>query len=97
MLIYRSNITSQPEIDIIISVNETLLDETLLKESNLLTVRLGSAYSLPDSWSLNGPQYNYTVGLPIPATAEVIIFPLQHVVIFTQKQVDCLPFIFMIF
>ncbi|XP_002122550.2 cilia- and flagella-associated protein 70 [Ciona intestinalis] len=57
------------EIDIKISVNEPLLDGEHLTQSNLFTVRLGSAYSLPDSWS-SGSHYNYIVGLPVPVTSE---------------------------
>ncbi|XP_039248406.2 cilia- and flagella-associated protein 70-like [Styela clava] len=58
------------EIDVVISVNEQLLESSNLTQSNLLTVRVGSAYSLPDSWSLLGAQYNYAIGMPIPTAAE---------------------------
>lgn len=58
------------EIDVAISVNDTLLDANSLMSSNLLTVRIGSAYSLPDSWSLLGVQHNYSIGLPVPTSGE---------------------------
>ena len=61
----------QPEVDIIASVNDALLDSSQSARSNLLTLRVGSLYSLPDSWTSAGAQYNYTVGLPIPVSAEV--------------------------
>jgi hypothetical protein len=61
----------QPEIDVVLSVNEPLLDESQLKDGNLMTVTVESLFSPPDSWQLQGQQYFYTVALPIPANTEV--------------------------
>jgi len=51
-------------------VNEPLIDPQQLLHSNLLTVRLGSIYSIPDAWTQGG-HFNYIVGLPVPTGGEV--------------------------
>ena len=51
-------------------MNEPLIDPEQLLHSNLFTVRVGSAYSIPDQWSQGG-HFNYIVGLPVPVSAEV--------------------------
>ncbi|CAK8696784.1 unnamed protein product [Clavelina lepadiformis] len=60
----------KPELDISMSVNEALIEQDQNLQSNLLTVRVGSAYSIPDPWSSSGSQYNYVVGLPVPVNAD---------------------------
>uniref|UniRef100_H2YPZ9 C2 domain-containing protein n=1 Tax=Ciona savignyi TaxID=51511 RepID=H2YPZ9_CIOSA len=59
----------KPEVDVKIHVNEPLLVGEQLTQSNLFTVRVASAYSLPDSWS-SGSHFNYIVGLPVPVTSD---------------------------
>ena len=44
----------------------------VLIDSNLLSVHVDSAFSLPDTWQIQmAQQYNYTASLPIPVSSEV--------------------------
>lgn len=61
----------QPELDVVISVNEPLFDSSQESGGNLLTFTAESLYSPPDSWSPVGPQHTYTVALPVPISGEV--------------------------
>lgn len=44
----------------------------VLIDSNLLSVHVDSAFSVPDTWQIQmAQQYNYTASLPIPVSSEV--------------------------
>ncbi len=47
-----------------------MLSEDQLKESNLLTITVEAAYSVPEIWNPSGTQYMYNITLPVPLTAE---------------------------
>ncbi|XP_067912400.1 cilia- and flagella-associated protein 70 isoform X2 [Heterodontus francisci] len=53
-------------LDIDVSVPEPLLSEAQLEGSNLLRITTESAYSVPESWTLTGTQFNYIVSLFLP-------------------------------
>ncbi|XP_069761499.1 cilia- and flagella-associated protein 70 isoform X2 [Narcine bancroftii] len=57
-------------LDIAVSVPEPLLSETQLEGSNLLRITAESAYSVPESWNLTGPQFNYIVALFLPLSTQ---------------------------
>lgn len=60
-----------PEIEVQVSVAQPLLTETQLHNSNLLSVHLDSAFSVPDSWQIQmAQQFNYTASLPVPISTE---------------------------
>nr|XP_033770592.1 cilia- and flagella-associated protein 70 isoform X2 [Geotrypetes seraphini] len=61
---------SKPSLEVSISVPEPLLSENQFSHSNLLKVTVETVYSVPESWSLLGPQYNYVVCLQVPMTRE---------------------------
>ena len=61
--------TDQPELEVTISVNQSLLEPRELNGSNLFTVQLDSAYSVPESWQ-SGAQFTYTITLPVPITSQ---------------------------
>ncbi|XP_059148313.1 cilia- and flagella-associated protein 70-like isoform X2 [Physella acuta] len=56
----------KPEVDIKVTVNQALLDESRLSQSNLLTLSIGSLYSPPESWTLTGQQYFFNASMPVP-------------------------------
>ncbi|KAK3728400.1 hypothetical protein QZH41_017640 [Actinostola sp. cb2023] len=58
-----------PEIEITVSVSQPLLNESQLQASNLLSVHVDSAYSIPEAMQPAQP-FLYTVSLPIPLTAQ---------------------------
>ncbi|XP_038074225.1 cilia- and flagella-associated protein 70-like isoform X4 [Patiria miniata] len=58
------------EIDVVVSVTEALLSEDQLKESNLLTITVEAAYSVPETWNPSGTQYMYNITLPVPLSNE---------------------------
>eukprot|EP00058_Branchiostoma_floridae_P027859 XP_002613350.1 hypothetical protein BRAFLDRAFT_118737 [Branchiostoma floridae] len=61
----------KPELDILVTVQSPLLYEENLADTNLLRVTVESGFSLPDSWTPTpAAQFNYTVSLPLPVTAE---------------------------
>ncbi|XP_015774260.1 PREDICTED: cilia- and flagella-associated protein 70-like [Acropora digitifera] len=56
-----------PEIEVHVSVSQSLLTETQLNSSNLLSVHVNSVYSVPEAWQVQmAQQFNYTVSLPVP-------------------------------
>ncbi|KAL4238526.1 Cilia- and flagella-associated protein 70 [Mactra antiquata] len=59
----------RPEIDVMLSVNEPLVDETL-QSGNLMTVTVESMFSPPESWTVTGTQYAYAAALPVPVNSE---------------------------
>jgi len=60
-----SNEEVKPEVDIRISVNQPLIDEDVKSQTNFMTVKIGSAYSLPESWTTPNQNYNYVIGFPM--------------------------------
>ncbi|CAB3976881.1 cilia- and flagella-associated 70-like [Paramuricea clavata] len=60
----------QPELEVTISVNQALLAPQELDGSNLFTVQMDSAYSVPESWQSGGQSFTYTVTLPVPITSQ---------------------------
>ncbi|XP_053327861.1 cilia- and flagella-associated protein 70 [Spea bombifrons] len=60
----------KPSLEVAVSVPEPLLSEGQISDGNQLTVTVEAAYSVPESWNTTGPQYNYAVGLQIPAAGE---------------------------
>ena len=61
---------SKPEAEIIISVVTPLLDEEMIKNTNLFTVRAGSAYSLPDGFLANSSNHTYGIGFPVTVSSK---------------------------
>lgn len=61
----------QPEIDVLLSVNEPLVDEGQINNSNLVTITMESLFSPPEPWTVTGTQYAYAAALPLPINAEV--------------------------
>ncbi|XP_074628391.1 cilia- and flagella-associated protein 70-like isoform X2 [Acropora palmata] len=60
-----------PEIEVHVSVSQSLLTETQLNSSNLLSVHVNSVYSVPEAWQVQmAQQFNYTVSLPVPLSKE---------------------------
>ncbi|KAK3801767.1 hypothetical protein RRG08_048354 [Elysia crispata] len=62
--------TPKAELDIKVTVNEPLLDESLLTDGNLMTISIGSLYSPPETWSVVGTQYMYSTAMPVPISHE---------------------------
>ncbi|XP_032087353.1 cilia- and flagella-associated protein 70 isoform X2 [Thamnophis elegans] len=66
--------TLRPEtkasIDVLVSVQESLLTQNQLSEGNLLRVTVEALYSVPEAFIHTGPQYNYMVGFQVPAVGE---------------------------
>ena len=54
-----------------VSVNEPLLTDNQMKETNLMSVTIESLYSPPEGWQTGSPAYHYTVCLPVPSAADV--------------------------
>lgn len=61
----------QPEMEVVISVQESLLEGTQIDQGNLMTLTIESLYSPPESWTMTGSQYAYAAALPIPMSADV--------------------------
>ncbi|XP_041353572.1 cilia- and flagella-associated protein 70-like isoform X3 [Gigantopelta aegis] len=69
---------SRPEVDVTISVNDALLDESQLNDGNLFAITMESLYSPPDSWTQTGQQYHFVATLPIPVSGEkefTLVYP----------------------
>ncbi|XP_061173813.1 cilia- and flagella-associated protein 70-like isoform X1 [Saccostrea echinata] len=60
----------KPEMEVVISVQESLLEGTQIDQGNLMTLTVESLYSPPESWTMTGTQYAYCSALPIPVSAD---------------------------
>ncbi|CAH1791968.1 unnamed protein product, partial [Owenia fusiformis] len=77
------------ELDVVAFVGEPLLTEPQLQDSNLMSVSVESMYSPPDAWMPSGPQFIYTVALPIPITGEkenTVVFPAGSLKMAAEKE-----------
>ena len=55
------------------SVNDPILTDTQIKETNLMNLTVESLYSPPEAWNLqNSAQYMFTATTPMPLGAEVV-------------------------
>lgn len=68
---HKSQTFFQPEMEVVISVQESLLEGTQIDQGNLMTLTIESLYSPPESWTMTGSQYAYAAALPIPMSADV--------------------------
>lgn len=64
----------QPTLEVTVSTPKQLLSDTQLSESNLLTVTVETAYSVPEVWNTaaSGPQYSYVAALQVPLTSQKV-------------------------
>lgn len=76
----------QAEVDVLLSVNEPLIDESQLNNSNLVTLTMESLYSPPDSWTTTGTQYAYAAALPLPVNSEVGSLQNFHVFLLSEAK-----------
>ncbi|KAK3520311.1 hypothetical protein QTP70_021354 [Hemibagrus guttatus] len=61
----------KPTLEVTVSTAEPLLSDTQLSESNLLTVTVETAYSVPEVWNAAaGPQHSYVATLQVPLTSQ---------------------------
>ncbi|XP_070616887.1 cilia- and flagella-associated protein 70 isoform X3 [Erythrolamprus reginae] len=58
---------TKASIDVLVSVQESLLTQHQLSEGNLLRVTVEALYSTPEAFITTGPQFNYMVGFQVPA------------------------------
>lgn len=63
----------QPTLEVTVRAPEPLLTDTQLSESNLFTVTVETAYSVPEVWNTApGPQHSYVAALQIPLTSQQV-------------------------
>lgn len=63
----------QPTLEVTVSVPEPLLSDAQLSESNLITVTVETAYSIPEVWNtVPGPQHSYVAALQVPLTSQKV-------------------------
>ncbi|XP_066499123.1 cilia- and flagella-associated protein 70 isoform X2 [Hoplias malabaricus] len=61
----------KPTLEVTVSVPEPLHSDSQLSESNLLSVTVETAYSVPEVWTHSpGQPFNYVAALQVPLTAE---------------------------
>ncbi|XP_058266386.1 cilia- and flagella-associated protein 70 isoform X3 [Hemibagrus wyckioides] len=62
----------KPTLEVTVSTPEPLLSDIQLSESNLLTVTVETAYSVPEVWNAaaTGPQHSYIAALQVPLTSQ---------------------------
>ncbi|XP_026771916.3 cilia- and flagella-associated protein 70 isoform X1 [Pangasianodon hypophthalmus] len=61
----------KPTLEVTVSAPEPLLSDTRLSESNLFTVTVETAYSVPEVWNAAaGPQQSYVAALQVPLTSQ---------------------------
>uniref|UniRef100_A0A8C4SFM9 Cilia and flagella associated protein 70 n=1 Tax=Erpetoichthys calabaricus TaxID=27687 RepID=A0A8C4SFM9_ERPCA len=61
----------EPFLEISVAASEALVSEAQLVDSNLLKVAVETLYSVPEAWSLTGPQFHYVVSMLVPSSAKV--------------------------
>jgi hypothetical protein len=66
----------QPEMEVVISVQESLLEGTQIDSGNLMTLTIETLYAPPETWAMTGTQYAYAAALPIPVSADVSLLPV---------------------
>ncbi|XP_060758371.1 cilia- and flagella-associated protein 70 [Neoarius graeffei] len=60
----------KPTLEVTVSVPEPLLSDTQLSQSNLFTITVETAYSVPEVWNnAAGPQHCYVAALQVPLTS----------------------------
>lgn len=63
----------QPTLEVTVSVPQPLLSDTQLSESNLFTVTVETAYSVPEVWHISDwPQHSYVAALQVPLTSHKV-------------------------
>lgn len=63
----------QPTLEVTVSAPEPLLSDTQLSESNLFTVTVETAYSVPEVWNTAAvPQHSYVAALQVPLTSHEV-------------------------
>ncbi|XP_056020640.1 cilia- and flagella-associated protein 70-like isoform X6 [Ostrea edulis] len=60
----------KPEMEVVISVQESLLEGTQINNGNLMTLTIETLYAPPETWAMTGAQYAYAAALPIPVSAD---------------------------
>lgn len=69
MCLLTGNDFPQPTLEVTVRALAPLLSDTQLSESNLLTVTVETAYSVPEVWSaVAGTQHSYLAALQVPLT-----------------------------
>uniref|UniRef100_A0A8C4SEI2 Cilia and flagella associated protein 70 n=1 Tax=Erpetoichthys calabaricus TaxID=27687 RepID=A0A8C4SEI2_ERPCA len=58
----------EPFLEISVAASEALVSEAQLVDSNLLKVAVETLYSVPEAWSLTGPQFHYVVSMLVPSS-----------------------------
>ncbi|MBN3289296.1 CFA70 protein, partial [Polypterus senegalus] len=62
--------SSRPFLEISVAASEALVSEAQLVDSNLFKVAVETLYSVPEAWSLTGPQFHYVVSMLVPSSAK---------------------------
>ncbi|XP_056020646.1 cilia- and flagella-associated protein 70-like isoform X12 [Ostrea edulis] len=57
-------------MEVVISVQESLLEGTQINNGNLMTLTIETLYAPPETWAMTGAQYAYAAALPIPVSAD---------------------------
>ncbi|XP_041062560.1 cilia- and flagella-associated protein 70 isoform X2 [Carcharodon carcharias] len=89
----EQNITEETKclVDIAVSVPEPLLSEAQLEESNLLRITTECAYSVPESWALAAPQFNYVVSLFLPTSISELRVLFTNGILKADKEPSIRP------
>lgn len=71
----------RPELDIQLTVNESIVKGSQLEESNIINITMESLFSPPESWTSSASTFNYVAATPIPLGGEK-----ENIVVFTAGQ-----------